>query len=94
MELVLAGRSLVACAVVALVLAAVHIATRGLARVRARAGAGGRLVTVLETTLLPGAASLHVVRIGDRYALIGRSGSHIAALGDVPIESIDRWRAS
>jgi flagellar biogenesis protein FliO len=90
----LAGRSLAAFAVVALVLAAVHFATRGLARVRARAGTGGRLVTILETTLLPGAASLHVVRVGDRYALIGRSGSHIATLGDVPTESVDRWRAS
>jgi flagellar biogenesis protein FliO len=94
LDLMLAGRSVAACAVVALVLAAVHFATRGLARVRSRASAGGRLVTVLETTILPGAASLHVVRIGDRYALIGRSGSTLAALGDVSSESIDRWRAS
>ncbi len=93
MDLLLVGRSLAACAVVALVLTAVHLATRGLARARSHAG-GGRLVTVLETTMLPGAASLHVVRVGDRYQLIARSGTHIAALGDVSPESIDRWRAS
>ena len=53
---------------------------------------GGRLVSVLETTLLPNASSLHVIRVADRYLVVGRSSAHIATLCELPLESIDAWR--
>ena len=95
MDLAFAGRLLAACAVIALVLAALQFAMRGVVRGRARAGLrGGRLVSVLETTLLPNASSLHVVRVADRYVVIGRSSGHIATLCEVPPESIEAWRGA
>jgi hypothetical protein len=55
---------------------------------------GGRLVTVLETTYLPNAASLHVVRIGDAYAVVGRSAGFIAKIADVSPDAVGHWRAA
>ncbi len=93
MDLAFAGRLLAACAVIALVLAGLQVAVRAMVRARASAGLrGGRLVSVLETTLLPGASSLHVIRVADRYLVIGRSGSQIATVCDVPAASIETWR--
>jgi len=93
MDLALAGRLLASCAVIALVLAVVQLAVRAIVRERSHAGKpGGRLVNVLETTVLPNAASLHVVRVADRYVVIGRSAGHIATLCDVPHETIEAWR--
>ena len=86
MELALAGRSIAACIVVALVLVAVAAFSRVVMRGRASARPGGRLLAVLETAMLPGAASLHVVRVADRYYAIGRSGAHIATLAEIPPE--------
>jgi flagellar biogenesis protein FliO len=92
-DLALAGRLLAACAVIALVLAGLQFAVRAAVHARARSGVrGGRLVSVLETTLLPNASSLHVIRVGERYLVVGRSSAHIATLCDVPLESIDAWR--
>jgi flagellar biogenesis protein FliO len=55
---------------------------------------GRRLVTVLETTYLPQQASLHVVRIGDAYAVVARSGNHVAKIDDIPAETVERWLES
>lgn len=88
MELALAGRLIAACVVVALVLVALQVVARTSLRARATATPGGRLIAVLETTLLPNAASLHVVRVAEKYYVIGRSGAHIAALGEIAPESV------
>jgi flagellar biogenesis protein FliO len=94
-DLAVAGRMLGACAVIALVLAGLQFAVRLAVHARARSGVrGGRLVSVLETTALPNASSLHVIRVADRYLVVGRSGTHIATLCDIPIASIETWRAN
>ncbi len=87
MELALVGRLLAACVVIGLVLAGVqYVARRGM-RMRLGTG-GGRLVTLLETTYLPGAASVHVLRIADRYHVIGRSGGEIAPICEIAPERV------
>jgi len=86
-ELAFVGRLLAACVVIGLVLAAVQLVARRLLRVRLEGG-GGRLVTLLETTYLPGAASVHVVRVADRYYVIGRGGGEIAPLCEIPADRV------
>ena len=94
MDFALAGRMLGAFAVIALVLFALQFVARAGLRQRLASGGSRRLVTVLETTFLPNAASLHVVKIADKYVLIGRSGGHIATLSEIPPENVDAWLAA
>ncbi len=92
MELALAGRLLAACIVIALVLGGVQIVATRLGRARLqRGGPGGRLLSLVETTYLPGAASLHVVRIADRYYVVGRNAAALSTLCEIPADSVDRW---
>jgi flagellar biogenesis protein FliO len=85
---VLFARLLAACVVIGLVLFVLQAVARRAARRSAAPSPGGRIVAVLETTTLPGAASLHVVRVGERYLLVGRSASSVAALCDIPAEHV------
>lgn len=49
-----------------------------------------RLVEVIETTPLPHASSLHVVKLGDAYYAIGRTEGGISVLSEIPKEVVDR----
>ena len=91
MELALFGRLLAACVVIALVLGGVQIIASRLGRARLERGSGGRLVTLVETTYLPGAASLHVVRVADRYYVVGRNAAALTTLCEIPADSVERW---
>jgi flagellar biogenesis protein FliO len=94
MDFSLAGRMVGAFAVLALVLFAFQFAARAGLRHQLAAGGRRRLVTVLESTFLPNGASLHVVKIADKYALVGRSAGAVSSLGEIPPESIDAWLAA
>jgi len=86
---------LLALAVIgAMLYAFAYVARLAQRRRLAKPAGGGRLVTIVETTHLPNAASLHVVRIGDAYAIVARSSGFIAKLGDVPPETIGNWLAA
>jgi flagellar biogenesis protein FliO len=94
MDFALAGRMVGAFAVLALVLFALQFFARAGLRQQLSAGAGRRLVTVLESTFLPNGASLHVVKVANKYALVGRSTGAISSLCDIPPESIEAWLAA
>ncbi len=60
----------------------------------AGAGAGskararhGRVLAVLESAYLPGAASVHLVRAGPRLLVIGRSGGAIVTLCELEADA-------
>lgn len=93
MELALVGRLFAACIVIALVLGVVQMlaARLGRSRMATGVGVGGRLVTLVETTYLPGAASLHVVRVAERYYVLGRSGTAISTVCELPSGDVERW---
>jgi flagellar biogenesis protein FliO len=78
-------RALVALGLMVLVLVGLQAALRYVARVRMQRG---RLLDIVETHCLPGAASLHVVAILDRYFLIGRGGAAVALLAELPAEAV------
>ncbi|GAC1308930.1 MAG: hypothetical protein NVSMB19_22390 [Vulcanimicrobiaceae bacterium] len=95
MELAFIGRLLGACVVIALVLGGVQLVAARLGRARRLGrgvGGGGPLLSLVETTYLPGAAALHVVRIAERYYVVGRNAAALATLAEIPAESVDRWR--
>lgn len=94
MDYLFAERMLGALAVIALVLFALQFVARAGLRQRLMTGGERRLLTVLETTFLPNASSMHVVKVADRYMVVGRSGGHIATLGEIPAETIDAWLAA
>jgi flagellar biogenesis protein FliO len=87
-DLALAERSIGACVVVALVLFGVSAIARRAWRPGLPARRRGSLLAIVETAFLPSAASLHVVRVAERYYAIGRSGAHIAMLCEIPAESV------
>jgi len=91
-DLALLGRLLAACIVIALVLGAVQIVAARLGRARFDPGGGrGRLVALVETVYLPGAASLHVVRVAERYYVVGRNAAALVALAQIPPQSVESW---
>ena len=95
MDVSFAVRMVGAFAVIAAVLFALQYVARINLRARLGSTAGGRrLVTVVETTHLPNAASLHVVKIGDAYMVVGRSAGFIAKVADIPDQSVQAWLAS
>ena len=93
MELAFVGRLLAACVVIGLVLAGVQLVARRAVRVRIEGG-GGKLVTLLETTYLPGAASVHVLRVVDRYYVVGRGASEISTLCEIPADRAEAHLAT
>ncbi len=89
-----AGRMLVALAVIAVVLFAVQFVARTALHQRLAIKGGRRLMTVIETTPLPNASSLHAVKVGERYIVVGRSGSSMSMLCELPAETVEAWLAA
>ena len=58
-----------------------HFALRSSGR---RGRRRGRVLQIVDTVFLPGAASLHVVAIANRHLIIGRGAAQITLLGELP----------
>jgi flagellar biogenesis protein FliO len=82
-------RFLAAFAVIGLALFGFTLLSRNGARVGTLLRRG-RIVEVIETTPLPHASSLHVVKVGESYLVIGRTDHGISVLTEVPKDVIDR----
>jgi flagellar biogenesis protein FliO len=80
-----------ALTIVALMLGGLYIIVRGLARGRVFASANRRMVTVLESTMLSQHASVHVVKVGQRYLLVGGSNGNVSMLAELPSEDVEGW---
>jgi flagellar biogenesis protein FliO len=94
MDFAFTERMLGALAVLVAVLFALQFVARAGLRARLSSGSAGRVVRVLETTFLPNQATLNVVKIGEKYYVVGQSGAHIELLCEVPPASIDAWLAA
>ncbi|HKU66620.1 MAG TPA: flagellar biosynthetic protein FliO [Candidatus Baltobacteraceae bacterium] len=81
----------VALLVVALMLFGLYTVVRALGRGRLVTSTDRRLVTVVESTFLAQNTTLHVVKVGERYYLIGGGSGHVNTLAEVPAESVDPW---
>jgi flagellar biogenesis protein FliO len=77
--------------VVALMLGGLYAVVRGLSRGRIMVSAQRRLVTVLESTALSQHASLHVVKVGERYYLIGGANASVQTLTELDPGDVEQW---
>jgi flagellar biogenesis protein FliO len=91
MELNDALRIVGSLAVIGALLLALQLLGRAGVRRRLNLAGSGRLLTIVETAHLPGAASLHVVKIGHAYAVVGRSAGYVGKVADVEPESVAAW---
>jgi flagellar biogenesis protein FliO len=84
-------RALWAFAVVALLLVGLTYLVRSLNRGRLIAATGRRLVTVVESTVLAQNVSVHVIKVGDRYYLVGGGSAGVTHIADVPPDVVDPY---
>jgi flagellar biogenesis protein FliO len=84
---------ILALVVVGLMLGGLYAVVRGLARGRVLMSSAHRLITVVETTMLSQHSSLHVVKAGTKYYLVGASNGHVSTLGELPPEEVETWLA-
>ncbi len=82
-----------ALVVVGLMLLGLVIVARNLARGRVLSS-GRRLVTLLESTMLSQHVAVHVVKVGERYLLIGgANGGAPTTLAEIPAAEAEAWLA-
>ena len=87
----IAFRTLWAFAVVALLLVALTYVVRMLNRSRIVAASGRRLITVIESTALAQNMTVHVVKVADRYYLLGGGSAGVTHIADVPSDVVDPY---
>jgi len=81
-----------ALVVVALMLLGLWVVVRGLSRGRILASASRRMVTVLESTMLSQHVAVHVVKVGERYLLVGGGNNGaLTTLAELPPDEVDAW---
>jgi flagellar biogenesis protein FliO len=83
-----------ALVVIALMLAGLYAVVRGFARGRVLAMSDRRMVSVLESTVVSQHASMHVVKVGKRYLLVGGGNSQLSTLAELPADEIEAWIAT
>jgi flagellar biogenesis protein FliO len=82
-----------ALAIVGLMLGGLYFIMRGLSRGRVFSSANRRLVTVLETTMLAQHVHVHVLKVGERYLLIGGSNGSVSTLAELGPDEVEGWLA-
>ncbi|HTJ26114.1 MAG TPA: flagellar biosynthetic protein FliO [Candidatus Limnocylindria bacterium] len=80
-----------ALAVVGLVLFGLTYAVRFLNRGRIVAASGKRLVTVVESTAVSQNSAIHVVKVADRYYLVGGGSAGVTHIADIPADAVDPY---
>ena len=86
-----AGQYILALLVVALMPFGLYTVVRALGRGRLVNSTDRRLVSVIESTFLAQNTTLHVVKVGERFYLIGGGGGHVNTLAEVPAEQVEPW---
>lgn len=82
---------LLALVVVGLMLLGLYAAVRTLGRGRLVTSADKRLVSVVESTFLSQQTTLHVVKVLDKYYLVGGGSGHVSTLAEIPADQVEPW---
>jgi flagellar biogenesis protein FliO len=81
-----------AFALIGLLLVGMLYVARALQRSRAVAGTfGKRLISTVESTALAQNVTVHVVRVGDKYYLVGGGTAGVSLLAELPPEEIEPY---
>ena len=76
---------------VALLLFTMVYAARALQRGRVVLSSGRRLVTTIESTPLAQNVAVHVVKVADRYYLVGGGSAGVALLAELSREDVEPY---
>lgn len=79
--------------VVGLMLFGLYAVARGLTRGRLLSMTSKRLVGVVDTAIVSQNTSIHVVKAGSKYLLVGGGSGHLSALGELSAEEVEEWLA-
>lgn len=82
-----------ALALITVLLFGMAYVARSLQRGRLVLGAAKRLVTTVESTPLAQNVAVHVVKVSDRYYLVGGGSAGVALLAELPREEIEPYIA-
>ncbi len=85
------GQYILALLVVGLMLFGLYTVVRALGRGRLVTSAEKRLITVVESTFLAQNTTLHVIKAGDRFYLVGGGSGHVATLAEIPPDQVTPW---
>jgi flagellar biogenesis protein FliO len=80
-----------ALALIALLLLGLTYLVRLLNRGRIVAASGNRLVTIVESAAVSQHSAVHVVKVGDRYYLVGGGSAGVTHIADVPADVVDPY---
>jgi flagellar biogenesis protein FliO len=80
-----------AFALVALLLLGLTYVVRALARGRLIAATDRKLVTVVESTFVAQNVTLHVIKVGERFYLVGGGSAGITKIDEVPADVAASW---
>jgi flagellar biogenesis protein FliO len=94
MSVSLAFQVVWALALVVLLLFAMAFVARSLQRGRIVLASGRRLVSTIESTALAQNVAVHVVKVGDRYYLVGGGSAGVALLAELPREEVEPYLAA
>jgi len=85
------GQYILALLVVGLMLFGLYSVVRALGRGRLVSSTDRRLITVVESTFLAQNTTLHVVKAGERYYMLGGGSGHVNTLAEIPAEQVEPW---
>jgi flagellar biogenesis protein FliO len=80
-----------AFALVGLLLVGLTYVVRTLARGRLVVAANRKLVTVVESTFLAQNVTVHVIKVADKFFLVGGGASGVTKIDEVPAETAQAW---
>jgi flagellar biogenesis protein FliO len=91
MDIMFVLRVVSAFALVAILLLGLTYVVRALSRGRLIVAANRKLVTVVESTFVAQNVTLHVVKVGDRFYLLGGGSAGLTKIDEVPAELAQHW---
>jgi len=80
-----------AFALIALMLVGLTYAVRMVNRGRIVASGGKRLMTIVESIPVSQHSAVHVVKVGDRYYLVGGGSAGVTHIADVPSDVVEPY---
>jgi flagellar biogenesis protein FliO len=80
-----------ALALVGLLLVALTYVVRTLSRGRLIVAANRKLVTVVESTFVAQNVTVHVIKVANRYYLVGGGSAGITKIDEIPGDVADAW---
>jgi flagellar biogenesis protein FliO len=79
-------------AIVGAILFGLYAIARTLARRRLFADGDARLVSVVASTFVSQNTSIHVIKAGERYLLVGGGAGQVRTLGELAPAEVEAWR--